>query len=56
LSKPCQFVFYRASDRTYREVSLKRLDFDTKNRVWDLPVTGSAKPTPAQLKDIAARR
>ncbi len=56
LDKPCQFVFYRASDRAYRVVNLKRLDFDAKRRVWDLPVTGSAQPTPAQLKGIAARR
>lgn len=53
---PCQFVFYRASDRAYRVVTVQRLDADARRRIWDLAVTGSAKPTPAQLKDIEQRR
>jgi hypothetical protein len=53
---PCQFVFYRTSDRAYRVVTAQKLDADVRRRIWDLVVTGSAKPTPAQLKDIEQRR
>jgi hypothetical protein len=53
---PCQFVFYRASDRTYRVVTAQKLDADVRRRIWDLVVTGSAKPTFTQLKDIEQRR
>ena len=53
---PCQFVFYRVSDRSYRMVNAQRLDADVRRRIWDLAVTGSAKPTPAQLKEIEQRR
>lgn len=53
---PCQFVFWRASDRSYRVVQVERIDAIERQRVWDLAVTGSAPPTPAQLKAIAARR
>jgi hypothetical protein len=53
---PCQFVFYRLSDRSYRVVNAQRLDVDARRRIWDMAVTGSAKPTPAQLKEIEQRR
>lgn len=53
---PCQFVFYRASDRAYRVVTVQRQDADVRRRIWDLVVIGSAKPTPVQLKEIEQRR